>query len=158
MKTKITVLTIIMSVLLITVIFYLLGKNEFPNKEIYEIIWKVDMPSDYKVIYHMQDDRGFQGDGNRYTILQLTGDNSFPLKYEEAENMQEIEGDSTNGNDSEIKSFVNEIITKLNVPKEYQPVYLGRYSWQKLVKHESDILVILYFPDVKWIYFIERLI
>ena len=109
----------------------------------------------------MQDDHGFRGDGNRYTILQLTEDNSFPLryeKYEETDDMQEAEENSTDGNYSEIESFVDEIIAKLNIPQEYRPVYLNRYSWQKFVKHKSDILVILYFPELKRMYFIEKLI
>ena len=131
------------------------------DKSIYEINWKIDLPSDYKVIYQMQDDHGFRGDGNRYTILQLTEDNSFPLryeKYEETDDMQEAEENSTDGNYSEIESFVDEIIAKLNIPQEYRPVYLNRYSWQKFVKHKSDILVILYFPELKRMYFIEKLI
>lgn len=161
MKSKVAVPIAIAGVLLIAATIYILSKASVFDKSIYEINWRIDLPSDYKVIYQMQDDHGFRGDGNRYTILQLTGDNSFPLryeKYEETDDMQEVEGNSTDGNYSEIESFVDEIIAKLNIPQEYRPVYFNRYSWQKFVKHKSDILVILYFLELKRMYFIEKLI
>jgi hypothetical protein len=64
---------------------------------------------------------------------------------------------SNNSDNTEIETFVQSVISGLNIPKSQEPVFTQYYLWQKFVRY-GKTLVVLYFPDRNQVFFIESLI
>ncbi len=161
---KILSILILLGIILVPILLYYFGGSIPTQKYIYEINWDIDIPSDYKPIYQSQDKHDFQGKGNRYTIFTTNEiDNSNLITLQKnAKNIQVYNGssndpNSNNSGNTEIETFVQSVISGLNIPKSQEPVFTQYYLWQKFVRY-GKTLVVLYFPDRNQVFFIESLI
>ncbi|MDD3172475.1 MAG: hypothetical protein PHF63_02190 [Herbinix sp.] len=159
MKFKIVILIfVIIGIILTPVLLYNLGNRNFTKERIYDKNWDIHIPSDFKIIYHNQDQHDFQGDGRRYTIF-VTKETSFlPIIYSQknAKEIQTIDGCSSDGRNYDIEEFVQAITTDLKIPENYIPKFEEYYVWQKFVNY-GNTLVVFYFPGNNKVYFIEKL-
>jgi len=129
------------------------------KKYIYEFNWDIDIPSDYELIYQFHDKHDFQGKGKRYSIFaaEKIEASSLITLQENTKKFQIYNGISNDLNDNEIEIFVQAITSSLDIPKNREPKFEENYLWQKLIRY-GGTLVILYFPDINQVFFIEKLV
>lgn len=158
MKFKIYISLILILIILIPILIYNTGKSYFSRDRIYELTWQIDIPANFKEIYHYTDKHGFHGDGLRYTVFKAKEMNSTALiNYKnEAKEIKRRIGNSKDTKDRNIERFVQNIISKLGVPEMNQPPFNRFFIFQEFIKR-NDRLVILYFPEINQIHFAEEL-
>ncbi len=159
MKSKIIVCVILIIIILIPIFIYNVGKIYYSHEKIYELNWEIDIPSDFKEMYHVSDKRGFRGDGIRYTIFEVKNmeQSSILSSTKGTREIEILSGDSKNVRNNELEQFVNTIVMELGIPENKRPQFHRYYIWQEFVKY-NDTLVIIYFPEINLVYFAEKLI
>jgi len=120
---------------------YLYGHFSYSEKRAYEISWGISLPDQIKLVNN-KNTKSFHGDGFRHTLYQI--DQMEDLEGFEAEKREEIE------------EFCIEIVNDLAVEAKYCPDFTEKYVWKKYVKHDNDILVIIYFPEKKEFHLFQK--
>lgn len=100
----------------------------YTTQEIYEENWKIKFPEHITEIYDIHSPASFRSDGERYTIFQLNSSN------------MDMDGFYRGALNTD---FAERILEKLEVPKEYYPVFCPEYLWMELTKY-NDTLFIMY--------------
>ncbi len=121
---------------------YTVDKFYFTPTRNIENCWDIDVPSDFKQIYHVSSDSIYaKGDG--YTVYE-TGDDisNFIDKFYYA-------------NEPVVEKYVKEIMAGLSVPKNYHPLFDKPYYYIMHKSYGGDKLVIAYFPGTNRCFFVE---
>lgn len=130
---------------ILPVTLYLIGRSRFSEKRMYEVTWDISLPDHMELLYDEHTPRGFHGDGIRHTIYSV-GQEEINLRF--------IVGDNP-----EVKSFCITICDDLETEDEYLPDFEERFAWIKYEKQsQSDMLIMVYFPDLQQLHFFQKLI
>jgi hypothetical protein len=148
-----------MGIILMPILLYYIGESDFLRESIYESYWDINIPPDFKQIYHNQDQHDFQGKGIRYTLFVTKETSTLPLINfsKNTKEIQTIDGSSSDGRNYDIEEFVQTVASDLNIPENDKPNFDEYYIWQKFAKY-GNTLIVLYFPNANKVYFVEKLI
>lgn len=122
---------------------YLIGRSRFSEKKMYETTWNISLPDQMELLYDDHTSRGFHGDGIRHTIYKVE--------------REKIDLNFIVGDNPEVKSFCITICDNLETEEEYVPDFEGKYGWIKYEK-KSNMLIMVYFPDLQQLHFFQKLI
>ncbi|MGN7764415.1 hypothetical protein [Paenibacillus sp. 22594] len=153
---------LVVIVVIVSILFpaYLLNeaKNYFSHKKQYERNWQLKLPSEFKELDQYTNQGGFHGEGLRYTIFKSKEKHLSSILESTSgkKTINKYSGDTLHDNEREIKKYVENILQRLDVPKDKMPNFYQVYLWQEF-NYESDRLVVIYFPNRKLCYFVEEL-
>lgn len=158
-KSTVIILIILIILILLPIILYIIGKIYFSTNRIYELNWKIDLPSNTNVVYNYKSEISFRGEGYRYTVYETRNEFNFDEMFLDVD-LKKI--DKSNGDSASVdKEFVEkdavDIINNMDIPELYLPPFEEPYMWTKLKKPYNDILFIVYFPQRTTLYLIEKL-
>lgn len=148
-KEKSTILILLLEILIPLFFFvfcpfflYIYGQFSYSPQKAYEINWRISLPNKMKLL----DDKrtmSFHGDGFQHTVYQVN-------------KIGELKGFKTKKNE-DIENFCVEVINVLEIEKKYVPDFTPQYTWRKYVKYgNSDMLVIIYFPDKQELHLFQK--
>ncbi len=152
-------LVTIAGALIMAALLYHAEKNYRMPERIYETYWGIDIPSDFRELYHTSTPQSFHGDGRRYTVIEAEKMNS-PLMVNAANGAKETEvytGTSQDERNKDIEQYMKAISASLEVPEENKPPFDEFYVWKELKKYGNNTLAVLYFPELCRVYFAEEL-
>ncbi|MFT4104912.1 MAG: hypothetical protein QM657_04045 [Lacrimispora sp.] len=122
---------------------YLYGHFSYSEKKAYEMNWEISLPDQIKLV-NDKNTTSFHGDGFRHTIYQV-------------EKMEDLRGFEVEKR-KEIEDFCIEVFDILGVEAKYDLDFTQKYIWKKYVKHNNNILVIIYFSDKKELHLFQKLV
>lgn len=138
-------------ILAIIVLLFLINFFTSDRWNIY-LRWNIMLPTGVKKIYK-QTDTGFTGDGVRYYIFKYNGSetNSF---------FSDFSKNGDNPQEDDMKTFLEEILERLNISKNNYPSLNSSYIWGKKLRDSkySDVCYIIYIKQEKKLYIFERII
>lgn len=105
--------------------------------------WSIDLPNNYKEVYHTSEGPSFHGDGDRYTVLQYEKNDAIKNALEWQLQSGPIEKD------------IITIIDSLNVPSIYYPEIHLEYKYFYKIDNDNSELYILFDEVNNKIFIIE---
>jgi hypothetical protein len=158
---RVILIVIIITIIFIPIFLYYTGESNRSRESDFEVNWNINIPSDFEMIYNKNNQHGFEADGSRYSIYIIKDTSTFSLPLISLKNnkkkIQTIEGSSSDDISDDIEEFAKTITSDLNISENYKPKFDEYYNWQKFVKF-GGTLIIVYFPNVNKVFFIEKLI
>lgn len=112
--------------------------------EVYETNWEIKLPDGLQEQYRAQSPTSFHGDGERYTIYQVT------------DITESFFDDFSNETDAKAETEITDILSSLEVPTEKWPDLRGAITWKKLEKHFNQLYLVCDTSKSE-LYLIERL-
>lgn len=115
--------------------------SQFTVAKTYEYNWNLQLPTDFKELYHTSSGPSFHGDGERYTIFS---GNSFFLSFQTEKN-KNLEQELTN------------LYQTLQIPTSNQMDFSHSYSWKKMTQPQDDrnYMYCIYDFETQQYYFFE---
>lgn len=129
-KKTAVIVTPIIVVIMILLGVYATGNLYLSDAKIYKDLWDVDIPGKATQLYNAKSPQDFHGDGYRYTVYQLSG--------EESELLQGCVSDRNEAAEETVDSILNE----LDVEKKNRPDFQQDYSWKHMENYGNQLTII----------------
>jgi len=137
------IIPLILLIIAILVGPYIAGNLLFSVNKSFEINWGISVPDGFQKVYHVKT-AGFHGDGGRFSVFEAKGESDPKLSNFEW------------GRNTSVELFVNTIMADLEVPKDKRPAS-DDYYWKSYSKEEDgSSMIIIYSPEDKRMYFVEK--
>lgn len=123
---------------------YIIILTNKPYTDIIKQNWTIELPKAEKVLYSADSGASFQGDGERYHVLQYNSNENIQLTWIETKNKT-------------IESEINKILENLKVSKENMPDFTSNYKYSTREKDFYDKLYLIYLSETNRLYVIENI-
>lgn len=113
--------------------------------------WNVAIPEKASLKFAHLEPKGFHGDRKQYAVFQLEDGLPEP----------EVRNRYQSQKNTDVETDIRNILSAINAPAEELPPFSRQYFCVSIVhpgKYGDDILYILYFPETKESYYIEKII
>jgi hypothetical protein len=142
---KLIIGTIILAIIIaIAFAVFLFIQMNTPYSEVIKKNWSIKLPDSYKEIYSTDSGPSFQGDGERYHILQYTKANAI-------NNSVKWESDKDVFTETEI----DKVLSDLNVSEKNMPSFQHKYKYYVTSKDDNSTIYLVFIPHTKKLYVIE---
>ncbi len=133
-------------IIIIIIVFLLFCTNVFNNSAFsIKMNWNFYIKTENELIYTKNNRSGFPSDGYVYTIL-LYDDINDILKKNNWESSKNLE----------IEKYFSEILSKINVDKQFIPNFENRYIYYTETDRDNSMLYVIYFENTDILYVLEQ--